>query len=150
MIYTCSKQSKIDRLWGVFLGHLIQMQNAGIKVEYIRKGEVVLNGIRYMPVYHENTMSYDPVGKQQNVRHVLLIGHDIQSLINYLKQFREETRPSGEALEDMIITLFGQYNADNYGKVVHMVGSLETMGIIPGDEANRIISKLDEIDSQGW
>lgn len=150
MIYTCSKQSKIDRLWGVFLGHLIQMQNAGIKVEYIRKGEVVLNGIRYMPVYHENTMSYDLIGKQQNVRHVPLTGHDIQPLINYLKQFREETRPSGEALEDMIITLFGQYNADNYGKVVHMVGSLETMGIIPGDEANRIISKLDEIDSQGW
>lgn len=150
MIYTCSKQSKIDRLWGVFMGHLIQMQNAGIKVEYIRKGEVVLNGIRYMPVYHENTMSYDPVGKQQNVRHVPLIGHDIQPLINYLKQFREETRPSGESLEDMIITLFGKYNADNYRKVVHMVGSLETMGIIPGDEANRIISKLDEIDSQGW
>lgn len=149
MIYTCSKQSKIDRLWGVFLGHLIQMQNAGIKVEYIRKGEVALNGIRYMPIYHENTMSYDLIGKQRNVQYVPLIGHNIQPLINYLKQFREENRPSGEALEDMIITLFGQYNADNYGKVVHMVRSLETMGIIPGDEAIRIISKLDEIDSQG-
>lgn len=43
MNYICSKQGKIDRLWGCFIKHLTEMQKAGIEVEYIRKGEVILN-----------------------------------------------------------------------------------------------------------
>ena len=89
MIYTCSKQGKIDRLWGVFLGHLIQMQNAGIKVEYVRKGEVILNGKRYKPVYRENTMSYEPIGWRYEKQYIILTGHNIQPLIDYLKPFNK-------------------------------------------------------------
>lgn len=83
MNYICSKQGKIDRLWGVFIQHIIQMQEAGVKVEYIRKGEVVLNGIRYEPVYFENTMRYEPIEKGR--RYIVLTGHDIRPLIEYLK-----------------------------------------------------------------
>ncbi len=85
MIYICTKQSKIDWLWGIFIQHLIQMQNAGISVEYIRKGEVALNGRRYKPVYFENTMRYEPIGWMYEGSYVVLIGHDIQPIIDYLK-----------------------------------------------------------------
>ena len=44
MLYICSKQGKIDKLWGRFIKHLLELSEAGVKVEYIRKGEVVLNG----------------------------------------------------------------------------------------------------------
>lgn len=87
MVYICSKQGKIDRLWGVFIGHLLQMQDSGIKVEYIRKGEVVLNGKRYEPVYFENTMRYEPIGWRYEKQYIVLTGHDIQPLIEYLKSF---------------------------------------------------------------
>ena len=87
MVYICSKQGKIDRLWGVFVGHMLQMQDSGIKVEYIRKGEVVLNGKRYKPVYFENTMQYEPIGWSYENQYIILTGHDIQPLIEYLKSF---------------------------------------------------------------
>jgi len=85
MIYICNKQGKIDRLWGVFIGHLLQMQDSGIKVEYVRKGEVVLNGKRYKPVYFENTMRYETIGKAERGSNVVLTGHNIQPLIDYLR-----------------------------------------------------------------
>lgn len=84
MIYICTKQSKIDRLWGIFIQHLIQMKNAGISVEYVRKGEVILNGRRYKPVYFENTMRYEPIGWQYGGGYITLTGHDIQPLVDYL------------------------------------------------------------------
>lgn len=90
MIYICSKQGKIDRLWGVFIKHLLQMQDAGIKVVYERKGEVILNGKRYKPVYFENTMRYEPIGWQYGGNYIVLTGHDIQPLIDYLKKEMEE------------------------------------------------------------
>lgn len=62
MVYICTKQGKIDRLWGIFIQRLIQIKNAGINVEYVRKGEVVLNGRRCKLVYFENTMRYEPIG----------------------------------------------------------------------------------------
>ncbi|MCM1500521.1 MAG: hypothetical protein NC124_18825 [Clostridium sp.] len=85
MIYVCTKQSKIDWLWGIFIRHLLQMEAAGIKVEYVRKGEIVLNGRRYKPVYFENTMRYEPIGWQYKERYIILTGHDIQPLIDWLK-----------------------------------------------------------------
>ena len=74
MTYICSKQTKIDRLWGVFIKHILQMEAAGLSVEYVRKGEVILNGWRY-----------EPIGDHKEVN-VLLVGHDIQPLIDYLKK----------------------------------------------------------------
>ena len=59
------------------------MQEAGIKVEYVKKGEVVLNGKRYSPLYFENTMRYEPIGKGGG--NVVLTGHNIQPLIDYLR-----------------------------------------------------------------
>lgn len=85
MTYICSKQVKIDRLWGVFIKHILQMEAAGISVEYVRKGEVILNGRRYEPVYFENTMRYEPIGNHKE-GNVVLVGHDIQPLIDYLKE----------------------------------------------------------------
>lgn len=91
MIYICSKQGKIDKLWGRFIKHLIELQEAGIKVEYVRKGEVILNGIRYEPKYMENTMSWDPIDwdpmkKRNKVKYISCTGYNIQPLIDYLKQ----------------------------------------------------------------
>ena len=147
MIYTCSKQGKIDRLWGVFLGHLIQMQNAGIKVEYVRKGEVILNGKRYKPVYRENTMSYEPIGWRYEKQYIILTGHNIQPLIDYLKPFNKALGcPHGQMLEDMVAACFGVYSPENYEKAVRLVGSLGTMGFIPTHEADRIVSEMDKID----
>lgn len=86
MLYICSKQGKIDKLWGRFIKHLLELSEAGVKVEYIRKGEVVLNGKRYKPVYMENTMSWEPIGwmygPEQN--YIVFIGYDITPLIKYL------------------------------------------------------------------
>ena len=89
MIYICSKQEKIDRCWGVFIRHLLQMQDAGIRVEYERKGEVTLNGKRYKPVYFENTMRYEPIGWNYKGKYIVLTGHDIQPLMDYLKKETE-------------------------------------------------------------
>lgn len=61
------------------------MKNAGINVEYVRKGEVVLNGKRYKPVYFENTMRYEPIDWQYGEACIILTGHDIQPLIENLK-----------------------------------------------------------------
>lgn len=58
-------------------------------------------------------------------------------------------REPGEALEDMIVSCFGEYSPENYEKAVHVVASLEFMGIVTSEEANRIISKMDEIDTRG-
>lgn len=87
MIYICSNKGKIDKLWGRFIKHILQMQNEGISVEYIRKGEVILNGKRYEPFYRENTMSYDPIGwkYEDGQPYIVFMGYDIQPLITYLK-----------------------------------------------------------------
>lgn len=147
MIYICSNQSKIDRLWGVFFQHLLQMRNAGIEVEYVKKGEVILNGKRYKPVYHENTMSYEPIGWMYRTKYITLTGHNIQPLIDYLVSFNKEKKP-GLALEQMVEYCFGKYTAENYEKVVRMVASLAHIGIIPSYEADRIVSQMDEISNQ--
>jgi len=63
---------------------MLQMEAAGISVEYVKKGEVVLNGKRYEPVYFENTMRYEPIGSHKE-GNIVLVGHDIQPLIEYLK-----------------------------------------------------------------
>lgn len=84
MNYICSKQGKIDKLWGRFIKHLLEMQEAGIKVEYVRKGEIILNGMRYEPVYMENTMDYKPIGRREP--YVPHTGYDIQPFIRYLKE----------------------------------------------------------------
>lgn len=88
MIYICSKQSKIDKLWGRFIKHLQELNSAGIKVEYIRKGEVVLNGKRYKPVYMENTMSWEPIGwrYERGQQYITFTGYDISPLVEYLKK----------------------------------------------------------------
>lgn len=91
MKYICNKQGKIDKLWGRFIKHLLEMQEAGINVEYVRKGEVILNGIRYEPIYMENTMHYEPLDK--NVRYVVCTGYDIQPLIEYLKEREQHETP---------------------------------------------------------
>lgn len=83
MVYICSKRGKIDRLWGVFIKHLLQIADAGITVEYVKKGEVILNGKRYEPIYFENTMRYEPIGRSE--KPIILIGHDIQPLIERMK-----------------------------------------------------------------
>ena len=49
MNYICEKRGKIDRLWGVFIKHLLQIQAAGIEVEYVKKGEIILNGNSVAP-----------------------------------------------------------------------------------------------------
>ena len=33
MNYICSKQEKIDKLWGRFIKHLLELEAAGIKAE---------------------------------------------------------------------------------------------------------------------
>ncbi len=50
----------------------------------MRKGEVILNRWRYEPIYFENTMRYEPIGSHKE-GDVVLVGHDIRSLIEYLK-----------------------------------------------------------------
>lgn len=90
MIHNCTKIGKIERLWGYFIKHLLQMKEAGIQVEYVRKGEVVLNGIRFQPIYFENTMRYEPVGNKNGKHNVILIGHDIEPLIKYLKTVADD------------------------------------------------------------
>lgn len=147
MKYICSKQGKIDKLWGVFFQHLLQMRNAGIKVEYVRKGEVVLNGKRYEPVYFENTMRYEPIGWKYKKKYIALTGHNIQPLIDYLIQFNHQ-EVKGKALEDMIVYCFGEYTCENYEKVICMVKSLAHMGIITEGEASVINDRIDRIDSQ--
>ena len=93
MNYICSKQEKIDKLWGRFIKHLLELEAAGIKVEYVRKGEVILNGKRFKPVYKENTMSWEPMGwgyePWQN--YITFIGYDISPLIKYLTKDRGKT-----------------------------------------------------------
>lgn len=83
------KTGKNRQAWGVFIRHLLQMQDAGIRVEYERKGEVTLNGKKYKPVYFENTMRYEPIGWHYKEQYIVLIGHDIQPLIDYLKKEME-------------------------------------------------------------
>lgn len=85
MNYICEKRGKIDRLWGVFIKHLLQIQAAGIEVEYVKKGEIILDGNRYSPLYFENTMRYEPIGK--GGVNVVLTGHDIQPLIDKLRRY---------------------------------------------------------------
>lgn len=87
MKYVCEKQSKIDRLWGYFIQNLLEMRDAGIKVEYVRKGEVVLNGIRYEPVYFEKTMQWNPIDRKQGAKYIITTGHDVRPLIEYLVKF---------------------------------------------------------------
>ena len=107
MIYICSKQGKIDKLWGRFIKHLIELQEAGIKVEYVRKGEVILDGKRYEPMYMENTMSWEPLDKKE--KYISCTGYNIQPLIDYLKSKKKQTNGdlirsmSDEALADAML-----------------------------------------------
>lgn len=89
MIYICENVNKIEKLYGRFIKHLIQMQSEGITVEYVKKGEVILNGKRYRPFYRENTMSYDPIGwrYENDQPYIVFNGYDIKPLIRYLKGF---------------------------------------------------------------
>lgn len=103
MIYICNNTSKIDKLWGRFIKHLLQMQDAGITVEYVRKGEVILNGKRYKPFYRENTMSYDPIGwtYEDGQPYIVFTGYDIKPLIDYLLKGGVENRtPDNSTYKD--------------------------------------------------
>lgn len=101
MIYICSNKGKIDKLWGRFINHLLQMQNEGISVEYVRKGEVILNGKRYEPFYRENTMSYAPIGwkYEDGQPYIVFTGYDIKPLINYLKGLKAKSYEKSRAEE---------------------------------------------------
>lgn len=90
MNYICSKQGKIDKLWGRFIKHLLELEAAGIQVEYIRKGEAILNGKRFEPVYKENTMSWEPIGwrYEPGQNYITFVGYDISPLIKYLTKDR--------------------------------------------------------------
>lgn len=109
MIYICSKQGKIDKLWGRFIKHLIELQEAGIKVEYVRKGEVILDGKRYEPMCMENTMRWEPMDKKEP--YISCTGYDIRPLIDYLKSKKKQTYAdrirsmSDEALADAMLEL---------------------------------------------
>lgn len=143
MNYICSKQEKIDKLWGRFIKHLLELEAAGIKVEYIRKGEVILNGKGFDPVYMENTMSWKPIGwrYEPGQNYITFAGYDISPLIKYLTKDRGK---NGLPLEEC----FGANTPENYEKSVRFVASLGKMGIIPSYEADRIVSQMDEIISQ--
>lgn len=143
MNYICSKQDKIDKLWGRFIKHLLELEAAGIKVEYIRKGEVILNGKRFDPVYMENTMSWKPIGwrYEPGQNYITFTGYDISPLIKYLTKGRGK---NGLPLEEC----FGANTPENYEKSVRFVAILGKMGIIPSYEADRIVSQMDEIISQ--
>ena len=147
MNYICSKQGKIDKLWGRFIKHLLELEAAGIKVEYIRKGEVILNGKRFEPVYKENTMSWEPIGwrYEPGQNYITFVGYDISPLIKYLTKDRGK---NGLPLEDAVEECFGANTPENYEKDVRFVASLGKMGIIPSYEADRIVSQMDEIISQ--
>ena len=147
MNYICSKQGKIDKLWGRFIKHLLELEAAGIKVEYIRKGEVILNGKRFDPVYMENTMSWKPIGwrYEPGQNYITFTGYDISPLIKYLTKGRGK---NGLPLEDAVEECFGAKTPENYEKSVRFVASLGKMGIIPSYEADRIVSQMDEIISQ--
>lgn len=147
MNYICSKQDKIDKLWGRFIKHLLELEAAGIKVEYIRKSEVILNGKRFDPVYMENTMSWKPIGwrYEPGQNYITFTGYDISPLIKYLTKGRGK---SGLLLEDAVEECFGANTPENYEKSVRFVASLGKMGIIPSYEADRIVSQMDEIISQ--
>lgn len=147
MNYICSKQGKIDKLWGRFIKHLLELEAAGIKVEYVRKGEVILNGKRFKPVYKENTMSWEPMGwgYEPGQNYITFTGYDISPLIKYLTKGRGK---NGLPLEDAVEECFGANTPENYEKSVRFVASLGKMGIIPSYEADRIVSQMDEIISQ--
>lgn len=147
MNYICSKQGKIDKLWGRFIKHLLELEAAGIKVEYVRKGEVILNGKRFKPVYKENTMSWEPMGwgYEPGQKYITFVGYDISPLIKYLTKDRGK---NGLPLEDAVEECFGANTPENYEKDVRFVASLGKMGIIPSYEADRIVSQMDEIISQ--
>lgn len=128
------------------LGSILE-PSAGIKVEYIRKGEVVLNGKRYSPVYMENTMRWEPMGWQYEggQNYITFTGYDISPLVRYLTKERGK---NGLPLEDAVEECFGEHTPENYEKYVRLVASLGTMGIIPSYEVDRIISQMDEISGQ--
>jgi len=86
MNYICSKQGKIDKLWGRFIKHLLELKAAGIQVDYIRKGEVILNGKRFSPVYMENTMRWEPIGWKYEKSYIVFTGYDISPLIKYFTE----------------------------------------------------------------
>ena len=52
-------------------------------------------------------------------------------------------------LHDMMETVFGGYSYENYEKVTQVVSSLWTMGIVTGQETDRILSELDRIEAEG-
>lgn len=140
MNYICSKQSKIDKLWGRFIKHLIELRESGVKVEYVRKGEVILDGKRYNPVYMENTMSWEPVGWRYQRNYITFTGYDIQPLITYLQIERERNQDKQSiskkygltpeelrlAYEEQQVIYDHQNISENLGWILDMVDTLYT------------------------
>lgn len=87
MIYICSKQGKIDKLWGRFIKDLFKMQQSGIQVEYVRKGEVLLNGLRFKPMYTEKMEDWQPMGWSYpfTTKHY---GFDADGTIKHLQELK--------------------------------------------------------------
>ena len=65
--------------------NLIREVPPDIRENRRKKGEIILNGNRYSPLYFENTMRYEPIGK--GGVNVVLTGHDIQPLIDKLRRY---------------------------------------------------------------
>lgn len=147
MNYIVRNKKRLTSSGGRFIKHLLELEAEGIKVEYVRKGEVILNGKRFKPVYKENTMSWEPMGwgyePWQN--YITFIGYDISPLIKYLTKDRGK---NGLPLEGAVEECFGANTPENYEKGVRFVASLGKMGIIPSYEADRIVSQMDEISNQ--
>ncbi len=61
---------------------------------------------------------------------------------------RVELMKHGEMLHNMMQTVFGGYSHENYEKVLHIIASLCTMGIVTKQEADRILSELDRIEAE--
>lgn len=149
MIYICSKQSKIDKLWGRFIKHLIELRESGVKVEYVRKGEVILDGKRYKPCYMENTMDWEPIGWHYQRNYITFTGYDIQPLITYLQLERERnpdkqsiSEKYGMTAEELRLAYLEQQHiydrqniVENLGWILDMVDTLYTDDELRKDDA---------------
>ena len=157
MIHICSKQSKIDKLWGRFIKHLIELRESGVKVEYIRKGEVILDGKRYEPFYMENTMRWEPIGWRYERNYITFTGYDIQPLITYLRIERERNQEKqsisekyGMTAEELRLAYLEQQKiydcqniSENLGWILDMIDTLYTTDELREDK--EFLSKSAEL-----
>lgn len=157
MKYICSKQGKIDKLWGRFIKHLIELRESGVKVEYICKGEVILDGKRYQPLYMENTMLWEPVGWRYQGSYITFTGYDIQPLITYLRIERERnpdkqsiSEKYGLTAEELRIAYLEQQRiydrqdiSENLNWILDMVDTLYTTDELREDK--EFLSKAAEL-----